>query len=122
MDEVVAVLRDSARSEAIILRAYNEIALNPEYGPARLAARLDAAFEPELAGIRPADHYTELEWQKRLRGTWLLRLKRAKRTARDTAVRCVFKGIARASSSQTADLMKGRLKHLRNLMRAPIGL
>jgi uncharacterized protein (DUF2267 family) len=115
MDEVVEILRDSARAEAMILCAYNEVALNPEYGPARLVARLDTAFDPELSGIPRAQAYTELEWQNLIRNDWLLRLKRAKRVARDAAARSVFRGIARALSPRTVDLMKSRLKQVRSL-------
>ncbi len=54
MDEVVAVLRDPARAEAIIGRAYVEVACNPDYSYKACVQLFDAVLDEEWGRTRPA--------------------------------------------------------------------
>jgi glycosyl transferase family 1 len=63
--EVVACLRDPERWREIVDRAYREIALNPQYGYACFAQRVDRALDEVLASVAmaPVDGYSDAEFK-----------------------------------------------------------
>lgn len=112
MDDVVAVLRDDARAQAIVDRAYHEVALAPENSFDALAAVFDRAIEDAAArrgnvATPPLDAAARAAIRKLGSGTTPWR-----RRARQALHRFLFKTLLGGLSEQRRDRLQLWLRRL----------
>ncbi|HUH83764.1 MAG TPA: glycosyltransferase [Stellaceae bacterium] len=91
MAEVVAVLRDPARAQAIVDTAHREIACNDAYSFAAHVGRVDAVLAEEKR-TTSAPGYPPSAWAKLARPSLAYRLHRLKREMWIIAYRSFFRG------------------------------
>jgi hypothetical protein len=110
--DVLAVLRDPARAEAIIACAHAEIACNPVYGfPAHVAhvdAMLAECFKPAMAAAHPP--LSDAAFAAAARPGFTTRRRLVQRRVIDAAYRAVFRGLLGGVAPETRERIHGRLR------------
>jgi hypothetical protein len=111
MAEVVAVLRDPSRAQAIVDRAYTEVASNPRYGHAAFVAATDAhlgaAFRPAMRRALPA--YDGRSFRAAARPSLRTRRRRLQRAVLMRLHRAVLGQLLHFLSDRDRDMVKARI-------------
>lgn len=114
MKEVVSVLRDEARAQSIVERAYQEIARNPRYSWRHFVNRFDKVVKESQneVGWLTSRPYSEQEFRRANRPTVKTRMRRTMRRTKEAAYRFVFAKILRSISEKDRDDLKKLLKRV----------
>jgi hypothetical protein len=111
LDEILAVLHDSARAQAIVDVAYREVALNPSNTfrafVDKFDASMEAAFRPEMAATGPA--ITPEELGRLSSPTFTTLRRRASRKVLHLAHKFIFGILLGRASGETRARVHGRL-------------
>jgi glycosyl transferase family 1 len=112
MAEVVAVLRDPPRAQAIVDAAYREVALNPAYSFAAHVGQVDDVMAAATGGEAPRPGYDDTEWARIARPSVGYVVQGLGRRLRLASHRLVFSGILGSLSLRRRDDIQRRLKRL----------
>jgi hypothetical protein len=120
MAEVVAILRDLPRAQAIVDAAYREIALNPAYSFAAHVRQVEDVMAAAVGGAAQRSGYDKVEWARIARPSIGYVMQGIGRRLRLGSHRLVFSGILGSLSPRRRDDIQRWLK--RFLRRRPRSL
>jgi hypothetical protein len=112
MTEVVAVLRDPPRAQAIVDAAYREVALNPAYSFAAHVGQVDDVMAAAAGAETPRPGYDAADWAKIARPGVGHVMHGVARRLRLASHRLVFSGILGSLPPRRRDDIQRRLKRL----------
>lgn len=112
MSEVATIIRDPARSKAIIDLAYREVACNPAYGFVAFVQRFDEEMSRAAATRAPARAYDDGDFAAATRADLQTRYRRFKRAALFAAYRGFFHSMLGTLPEARRDKIQGHLRRV----------